>query len=229
MKELTCFKAYDIRGRLPDELNEDVVYRVGRAYAEFLRPKQVVIGHDIRLSSAELTDALANGLMDAGVDVIHIGECGTEEIYFATFHLGVDGGICVTASHNPKDYNGMKLVKAGSRPISGDTGLNDIKKMAEANNFAPVDKRGTLTRLDNRAPYIEHLLTYVERDQLKPLKVVVNAGNGGAGLVIDAIESFLPFEFITSQMATSPTACPTRCWKKTARPRRQRLQSTVLI
>jgi phosphomannomutase len=196
MKELTCFKAYDIRGRLPDELNEDVVYRVGRAYAEFLRPKQVVIGHDIRLSSAELTDALANGLMDAGVDVIHIGECGTEEIYFATFHLGVDGGICVTASHNPKDYNGMKLVKAGSRPISGDTGLNDIKKMAEANNFAPVDKRGTLTRLDNRAPYIEHLLTYVERDQLKPLKVVVNAGNGGAGLVIDAIESFLPFEFI---------------------------------
>lgn len=196
MKELTCFKAYDIRGRLPDELNEDVVYRVGRAYAEFLQPKQVVIGHDIRLSSAELTDALANGLMDAGVDVIHIGECGTEEIYFATFHLGVDGGICVTASHNPKDYNGMKLVKAGSRPISGDTGLNDIKKMAEANNFAPVDKRGTLTRLDNRAPYIEHLLTYVERDQLKPLKVVVNAGNGGAGLVIDAIESFLPFEFI---------------------------------
>ena len=196
MKELTCFKAYDIRGRLPDELNEDVVYRVGRAYAEFLQPKQVVIGHDIRLSSAKLTDALANGLMDAGVDVIHIGECGTEEIYFATFHLGVDGGICVTASHNPKDYNGMKLVKAGSRPISGDTGLNDIKKMAEANNFAPVDKRGTLTRLDNRAPYIEHLLTYVERDQLKPLKVVVNAGNGGAGLVIDAIESFLPFEFI---------------------------------
>ncbi|MBU3068287.1 phosphomannomutase [Aestuariicella sp. G3-2] len=196
MTELTCFKAYDIRGRLPDELNDDVAYRVGRAYAEFLKPQKVVVGHDIRLTSAELTDALANGLMDAGVDVIHIGQCGTEEIYFATFHLGVDGGICVTASHNPKDYNGMKLVKKGSRPISGDTGLNDIKAMAEANDFAPVGKRGTLEHLDNRAPYIEHLLGYVEKDKLKPLKVVVNAGNGGAGMVIDAIESFLPFEFI---------------------------------
>lgn len=196
MTELTCFKAYDIRGRLPDELNDDVAYRVGRAYAEFLKPEKVVVGHDIRLTSAELTDALANGLMDAGVDVIHIGQCGTEEIYFATFHLGVDGGICVTASHNPKDYNGMKLVKKGSRPISGDTGLNDIKKMAEANDFVPVGKRGTLEHLDNRAPYIEHLLGYVEKDKLKPLKVVVNAGNGGAGMVIDAIESFLPFEFI---------------------------------
>ncbi|GAB3111847.1 phosphomannomutase [Aestuariicella hydrocarbonica] len=196
MTELTCFKAYDIRGRLPDELNEDVAYRVGRAYAEFLKPNKVVVGHDIRLSSAELTDALARGLMDAGVNVIHIGQCGTEEIYFATFHLGVDGGICVTASHNPKDYNGMKLVKEGSRPISGDTGLNDIKAMAEANDFGPVGERGTLEHLDNRAPYIEHLLGYVERAELKPLKVVVNAGNGGAGMVIDAIEPFLPFEFI---------------------------------
>lgn len=196
MTELTCFKAYDIRGRLPDELNDDVAYRVGRAYAEFLKPEKVVIGHDIRLSSAELTDALARGLMDAGVNVIHIGQCGTEEIYFATFHLGVDGGICVTASHNPKDYNGMKLVKKGSRPISGDTGLTDIKKMAEDNDFGPVGKRGTLEHLDNRAPYIEHLLGYVERAELKPLKVVVNAGNGGAGMVIDAIESSLPFEFI---------------------------------
>lgn len=197
MSELTCFKAYDIRGRLPDELNDDVAYRVGRAYAEFLNPKKVVIGHDIRLSSAELTDALAKGLMDAGVNVIHIGQCGTEEIYFATFHLGVDGGICVTASHNPKDYNGMKLVREGSRPISGDTGLNDIKRMAEANDFEPpAATQGTLEHLDNRAPYIEHLLGYVDVSALKPLKVVVNAGNGGAGMVVDAIEPFLPFEFI---------------------------------
>lgn len=199
MTELTCFKAYDIRGRLPDELNDDVAYRVGRAYAEYLKPETVVVGHDIRLTSESLTDALANGLMDGGANVIHIGQCGTEEVYFATFHLQVDGGICVTASHNPKDYNGMKLVRQGSRPISGDTGLKDIQLLAEANDFAPVaddTARGSLERRDTRPAYVEHLLTYVDRDQLKPLKVVVNAGNGGAGLALDALESHLPFEFI---------------------------------
>ncbi|MBR9910483.1 MAG: phosphomannomutase [Gammaproteobacteria bacterium] len=196
MTTLTCFKAYDIRGRLPDELNTDIAYRIGRAYASYLKPGRVVVGHDIRLTSAELTDALAEGLLDAGVDVIHIGQVGTEEIYFATFHLGVDGGICVTASHNPKDYNGMKLVREGSRPISGDTGLREIQKLAEANDFAPPGQRGTLQQLDNRAAYVEHLLTYIDRDQLRPLRVVCNAGNGGAGMVIDAIERFLPLEFI---------------------------------
>ncbi len=196
MTELTCFKAYDIRGRLPDELNEDVAYRVGRAYAQFLKPKRVVVGHDIRLTSAELTDALAKGLMDSGVDVIHIGECGTEEVYFATFHLKVDGGICVTASHNPKDYNGMKLVREGSRPISGDTGLNDIKRLTEANEFETVASQGSLERMDTRPAYVEHLLGYVDRSALKPLKVVVNAGNGGAGLALDALEPHLPFDMI---------------------------------
>lgn len=196
MTELTCFKAYDIRGRLPDELNEDVAYRVGRAYAEFLKPKRVVVGHDIRLTSAELTDALVNGLMDSGVDVIHIGECGTEEVYFATFHLKVDGGICVTASHNPKDYNGMKLVREGSRPISGDTGLSDIKRLTEANDFAAVEAQGSLEKIDTRPAFVEHLLGYVDQSALKPLKVVVNAGNGGAGLALDALEPHLPFEMI---------------------------------
>ncbi len=196
MTTLTCFKAYDIRGRLPDELNTNIAYRIGRAYAAYLKPGRVVVGHDIRLTSAELTDALAEGLLDAGVDVIHIGQVGTEEIYFATFHLGVDGGICVTASHNPKDYNGMKLVREGSRPISGDTGLREIQKLAEANDFAPPGPRGTLQQLDNRAAYVEHLLTYIDREQLRPLRVVCNAGNGGAGMVIDAIEPFLPLEFI---------------------------------
>jgi phosphomannomutase len=195
-QSLTCFKAYDIRGRLPDELNEDVAYRVGRAYAQFLQPKRVVVGHDIRLTSADLTTALANGLLHAGVDVIHIGQCGTEEVYFATFHLGVDGGICVTASHNPKDYNGMKLVREGSRPISGDTGLNEIKRLAEENQFGPVGQRGTLIQQDTRPAFVEHLLGYIDRDALKPLKVVVNAGNGGAGLALDALESHLPFELV---------------------------------
>ncbi len=196
MAELTCFKAYDIRGRLPDELNEDIAYRIGRAYAQYLQPESVVVGHDIRLTSAELTEALARGLMDGGSDVIHIGQCGTEEVYFATFHLGVDGGICVTASHNPKDYNGMKLVRQGSRPISGDTGLLDIKKLAEANDFAAVGQRGELKHVDTRPAYVEHLLQYVDRQQLQPLKIVCNAGNGGAGLAVDALEPHLPFEFI---------------------------------
>ncbi|BCD96745.1 phosphomannomutase [Marinagarivorans cellulosilyticus] len=193
--KITCFKAYDIRGRVPDELNDDVAYRVGRAYVEFLGAKTVVVGHDIRLTSASLTDALVNGLTDGGADVTHIGQCGTEEVYFATFALGVDGGICVTASHNPMDYNGMKLVRKGSQPISGDTGLNDIQAMAEAGNFKEAAK-GAVVHKDMRPAYIEHLLTYVDTSKLKPLKVVVNAGNGGAGMVLDAIEKHLPFEFI---------------------------------
>ncbi|EAM2581569.1 TPA_asm: phosphoglucomutase, partial [Salmonella enterica] len=120
MTKLTCFKAYDIRGRLGEELNEDIAWRIGRAYGEYLKPKTIVLGGDVRLTSEALKLALAKGLQDAGVDVLDIGMSGTEEIYFATFHLGVDGGIEVTASHNPMDYNGMKLVREGARPISGD-------------------------------------------------------------------------------------------------------------
>ncbi|MBX2859054.1 MAG: phosphomannomutase [Cellvibrionaceae bacterium] len=194
--EITCFKAYDIRGKVPEQLNEDVAYRVGRAFVEFLDAKKVVVGHDIRLSSATLTDALIKGLTEAGADVIHIGQVGTEEVYFSTFHLGVDGGICVTASHNPMDYNGMKLVREGSRPISSDSGLNDIRAIAEASEFAQPSAIGTCERRDIRPEYIEHLLTYVNAADIKPLKVVVNAGNGGAGAVIDALEPHLPIEFI---------------------------------
>ena len=194
--DITCFKAYDIRGRVPDELNEDVAYRVGRAFVEFLDAKKVVVGHDIRLTSETLTDALVKGLTEAGADVIHIGQVGTEEVYFGTFHLGVDGGICVTASHNPMDYNGMKLVREGSRPISSDSGLNDIRAIAEAGEFKAPQAVGQCERKDIRAEYIEHLLTYVNTADIKPLKVVVNAGNGGAGAVIDALEPHLPIEFI---------------------------------
>ncbi len=194
--DIKCFKAYDLRGRIPDELNEDIAYRVGRAYAGWLNPEKVVVGHDIRLSSPAICEALVNGLMDAGVNVFHIGECGTEEIYFATDYYDMDGGIVVTASHNPKDYNGMKLVREQSRPISGDTGLNEIKSLAEADDFEPAAKRGTLATLDHRSAYIAKLLTYVDIASLKPLKVVVNAGNGGAGSVIDRLERFLPFNFI---------------------------------
>jgi phosphomannomutase len=196
--KLTCFKAYDIRGKLGEELNAEIVYRIGRAYAFFLKPKSVVVGGDVRLTSNELKIAFSNGLRDQGVDVIDIGMCGTEEIYFATSYLKVDGGCVVTASHNPIDYNGLKMVRAGSQPISGDTGLHDIKRLAEENNFPVVDpaKRGNYHEQSTLDAYIQHLLSYVDVSQLKPLKLVVNAGNGAAGHVIDAIEKYLPFEFI---------------------------------
>lgn len=190
MQKLTCFKAYDIRGKLGDELNDDVAYRIGRAYGEFIGAgKQVVVGGDVRLTSETLKLALANGLQDAGVNVIDIGMTGTEEIYFATFHLGVDGGIEVTASHNPMDYNGMKLVREGSRPISGDTGLKDIQRMAEENQFPPITQRGALTQQSCLADYVQHLLGYIDLKAIKPLKLVVNAGNGAAGHVVDALEA----------------------------------------
>lgn len=196
MESLTCFKAYDVRGRIPDQLNEDIAYRIGRAYAEVIKPKKVVVGHDIRLSSEAIKGALSNGLMDAGVDVYDIGLCGTEEIYFATSHAKMDGGIAVTASHNPKDYNGMKFVREESKPISGDTGLLDIKALAEQNDFAPVGERGSLQPLDCADAYVQHLLSYIDVASLSPLKVVVNAGNGGAGRVVDLLEPHLPFDFI---------------------------------
>ncbi len=190
------FKAYDLRGRIPDELNEDVAYRVGRAYAEFVKPKKVIVGRDIRLSSELLGKALEQGLLDSGVDVYDIGLCGTEVVYFATFFEEMDGGIMVTASHNPPDYNGMKFVREGSRPISGDNGLQDIRRLAEAGVFTKPTRVGERFAVDIMPEYIEHLLTYVDRAKLKPLKIVVHAGNGGAGLIVDKLEPFLPFKFI---------------------------------
>jgi len=190
MSELTCFKAYDIRGRLGEELNEDIVYRIGRAFVQYLSAKTVVIGGDIRLSTPKLKEALAQGIMDEGSDVIDIGLAGTEEIYFATAHLKVCGGIVVTASHNPKDYNGLKLVREQSKPISGDTGLLSIKELAEKNVFIENSIKGSFLKQNNLAPFVEHLLTYVDSKALKPLKLVVNAGNGAAGHVIDALEKY---------------------------------------
>ncbi len=198
---LSCFKAYDIRGRLGDELNEHIAYRIGRAYGQVIRPRSVVVGGDVRHTTESLKLALARGLMDAGSDVIDLGLTGTEEVYFATFHLGVDGGIEVTASHNPIDYNGMKLVREGARPISGDTGLRDIQAVAERGEFSPSAHRGTLTRQSTLPAYVDHLLGYIDARSLKPLRLVVNAGNGAAGHVVDALEQRLaglgaPLQFI---------------------------------
>lgn len=191
-----CFKAYDIRGKVPEELNEDIAYRIGRAYAASVKPKQVIVGRDIRFSSESLCRALTQGLIDSGVEVFDIGLCGTEQVYFATFFKKMDGGIMVTASHNPMDYNGMKLVREDSMPISGDTGLNDIRSLVEINDFPVSTLTGSVTPLDIHKEYIDHLMGYVDSAALRPLKVVVNAGNGCAGPVLDLLEKHLPFTFV---------------------------------
>ena len=192
MELLTCFKAYDIRGQLGTELTEDIAYRIGRAYAEFIKPTNVVLGGDIRLTSESLKNALSEGIRDAGSDVIDIGMVGTEQVYFATSFLNADGGIEVTASHNPIDYNGMKLVRANSRPVSSDTGLLEIKALAEANKFkeVSVQNKGNYKKLDLIHDYINCLLGYIDCDSIKPMKLVMNAGNGSAGPIIDALDKY---------------------------------------
>jgi phosphomannomutase len=197
MTKINCFKAYDVRGRVPEELDEDIAYRIGRAYAAFVKPRVVAVGRDIRASSPMLTAAIMKGLTDSGVDVLDIGIGGTELSYFATFSRKLDGGIMVTASHNPPNYNGMKFVREESRPISADTGLQDIRALAERNAFGPaVAARGKVKQVDVKPEYIEHLLSYVDTKALAPLKIVVNAGNGGAGPIVDMLEPHLPFRFI---------------------------------
>jgi phosphomannomutase len=201
MNKLTCFKAYDIRGKLGTELNEEIAYKVGRAYGQIYQPKTVVIGCDIRLTSEALKQATIRGLNDAGVDVLDLGMTGTEEVYFGAFHLDVQGGIEITASHNPMDYNGMKLVRENARPISADTGLKDIQSLAESEQFIEVEKKGTTQKYNILPEFIEHLLTYIDPSKIRPLKLVMNAGNGAAGHVVDAIEEKfktlnIPVEFI---------------------------------
>ena len=193
---INCFKAYDIRGRVPEELNPNIAYRIGRAYAEYLNPGQVIVGRDVRLQSASLAAAVSDGLLDGGAGVLDIGLCGTEEIYFQTFHRGSGGGIMVTASHNPMDYNGMKLVRQDSRPISGDTGLYEIRALAEQNNFQEKPVRGVLAKDDNKQEYIQHLLSYIDVNALQSLKVVANAGNGCAGPVMDLLTRHLPIDLV---------------------------------
>ncbi len=200
-RSLPCFKAYDVRGKLGVELDESVAYRIGWAFAAHLEAGRVAVGGDVRLSSEPLKQALARGLMDAGADVIDLGMTGTEEVYFAAFHLDVDGAIEVTASHNPMDYNGMKFVGRGAVPISADSGLRAIQRLAEQGEPAPVRTRGRLTQRSVLEPYVAHLLGYIDLKRLRPLKLVVNAGNGAAGHVIDALEQAFraagaPIEFI---------------------------------
>jgi len=188
---LTCFKAYDIRGRLGTELNEDIARRIGRAFVEALSARRVVVGRDCRASSQALADACIEGLLAGGVEVLDLGLCGTEEMYFAVTHFAADGGIEVTASHNPMDYNGMKLVRAGSAPLDTATGLAAVQALAEGPEPAPRAGGSVRPATGARAAYVERVLSFVDLARLRPLTILVNAGNGAAGPTFDAIAAAL--------------------------------------
>lgn len=203
VKEITSFKAYDIRGELGVNLDEDIAYRIGRAFAQILLQQRadhdaneeltraIVIGCDIRDSSESLKTATTQGILDAGVDVIDLGMAGTEEVYFATSHYQALGGIEVTASHNPINYNGLKLVREGSRPISSDTGLADIQQLAQSGAFNTVTTLGNLLNKTDKTAYIDHLMSFIDTSHLQPLTIVINSGNGSAGPIVDLLEQRL--------------------------------------
>lgn len=192
---MSCFKAYDVRGTVPEELNADLAWRIGHAYAQEMCPLEVVVGQDVRLSSPSLCQALTEGLLDGGVNVVDIGVCGTEEIYHATFSQGFDGGIVVTGSHNPADCNGMKFVRRGAVPISGDSGLQAIRSRAMSGDMSPAKRRGVRREECFRTQYVKHLMRYVDLAALAPLKILANPGNGCAGMVLAPLRRELPFAF----------------------------------
>jgi phosphomannomutase len=197
MDRLNSFKAYDIRGKVPSELNPELAYKIGRTYPVLVNAQKIVIGHDIRKSSEEISSALAKGLIDSGVDVIDIGLCGTEMVYYTTPALDTDGGIMITASHNPPEYNGMKFVKKGSVPVGYDSGLKDMEKMILNNEIAPKSaKLGTVQQQDVMSSFINNLKRFYDAKKIKKYKVVVNAGNGCAGLALNALEKDIPIEMI---------------------------------
>jgi phosphomannomutase len=197
MGKIACFKAYDIRGKVPSELNKELAYKIGRAFSKFTKAKKIVIGYDIRKSSVEISEALKNGITDSGVDVIDIGLCGTEMIYFSTPHFDADGGIMITASHNPPEYNGMKFVGRGSVPVGYDSGLNEVEKMIVNNELGEMGKvKGTVTKKDVMNDFINNLSKFYSPKKIDSFKVVVNAGNGCAGLSLDQLEPKLPIKMI---------------------------------
>ncbi len=195
-REISCFKAYDVRGRIPGELDEAIAYRIARAWADFIGAHTVCMGRDVRPTSDAFADAVAEGLADSGVEVRDLGLTGTEEVYFGTFHGGLDGGVMITASHNPPDYNGLKLVRERAHPISADNGLQEIRGAAERGEFGGGAKSGRRVEAADKSAYIEHLLSYVDTAKLEPLKLVANPGNGCAGPVVERLEKKLPFEFV---------------------------------
>jgi phosphomannomutase len=209
---LTCFKTYDIRGRLGVDLDAAIAHRIGRALARVLGARRVVLGRDARASSVELAQAVAAALVAEGVEVLDLGLSGTEEMYFATSHFGADGGLCVTASHNPMDDNGMKIVRAGSAPLDTATGLAAIRALAEADAFGPARPGGRVRDVsaEARAAYVARVLSFVDATALRPLRILVNAGNGAAGPTFDAIAAGLaargaPLTFVRMHHEPDPT------------------------
>ncbi len=197
MTKIPGFKAYDIRGKVPSELNIDLAYNVGRAFARQQNAKRVVIGRDVRESSPELAESLAKGLTDAGCDVIDLELCGTEMIYFGTPHLDADGGIMITASHNPPEYNGLKFVKRGSKPMGYNSGLNEIEEMISSNNLGEIsEKKGSVIPTDIMQEFIDSLSKFYNPKNIKDYKVVVNSGNGCVGPALDVLEKYLPIKMI---------------------------------
>lgn len=206
MEKIDCFKAYDIRGKVPSQLNSELAYKIGKAYAKLISAKTIVIGHDVRKSSQEISEALTDGLNESGVDVIDIGLCGTEMIYFATPFLKADGGIMITASHNPPEYNGMKFVKKGSVPVGYDSGLSEVEKMIIQNKFdSDSSRKGNYIKKDILPDFIQNLTKFYDPAKIKPLKVVVNAGNGCAGISLNKLESELPIKMIKIFNDPDPT------------------------
>ncbi len=197
MDRISSFKAYDIRGKVPGELNTDLAYKVGRTFAKYLNAKSVVIGRDVRKSSPELSEAISNGLNDAGCDVFDLGLCGTEMIYFGTPFLNADGGIMITASHNPPEYNGLKFVKKGSVPMGYDSGLKVIEKMIINNDLGEIsNQKGKVYQKDIMNDFISKVTKFFDGKKIQPYKVVVNAGNGCVGPALDALEKYLPIKMI---------------------------------
>jgi len=197
MKNIPGFKAYDIRGKVPSELNTDIAYKVGRAFVKLNKAKKVVIGMDVRVSSPELSKALANGLTDAGCNVIDLGLCGTEMIYFSTPYFDADGGVMITESHNPPEYNGLKFVKKGSVPMGYASGLGEVEQMILNNDLGELATvKGKVENKDVMHAFIENLNQFYDANKMEPLKVVVNAGNGCVGPALDAIEDKLPIKMI---------------------------------
>lgn len=197
MDKISSFKAYDIRGKVPGELNTELAYKIGRTFTKFLGAKSVVIGRDVRKSSPELSDALSKGLNDAGCDVFDLGLCGTEMIYFGTPFLNADGGIMITASHNPPEYNGLKFVKRSSVPMGYDSGLNEIEKMILNNDLGEIsDQKGKIFQKDIMKDFITKVTKFFDAKKIQSYKVVVNAGNGCVGPALDALEKYLPVKMI---------------------------------
>lgn len=197
MDSISSFKAYDIRGKVPGDLNADLAYKVGRAVASYLNAKTMLIGRDVRKSSPELSEALAKGLTDAGCDVIDLGLCGTEMIYFGTPFLNADGGVMITASHNPPEYNGLKFVKKGSVPFGYESGLDQIEKMILENNLGGTSAvKGKVTQKNIMNEFIANLQKFYDAKKINPFKVVVNAGNGCVGPALDELEKLLPIKMI---------------------------------